>query len=204
MELRSLKPTIVIPVLIVLAIATFQIFRGTGPMDLGEARRLADKQLNFGAGSVEVVAPDGELAVAPPKVIGSAQVIACPKVSGSAGSLAGRYGAGNRTSAVAAFECLFVGKSPSGRVLYFSGYVFRSADRSAAGGGGPLLNWLKSDATRALMQANGRETRRFAAKEQLDLWADLAKDDIYVPADKSHPSPVEKAMKRHRERLESN
>lgn len=50
---------------IVLAIAAFQMFRGTGPMDLDQAMRLAKYKLGAGTGSVETIAPDGGKAVAP-------------------------------------------------------------------------------------------------------------------------------------------
>lgn len=192
-------------VAIVLAIAAFQMFRGTGPMDLDQAMRLAKYKLGAGTDSVETIAPDGRKAVAPSKVLNAVRVIGCPKIGGRAGSLAGSYGQGSRTHATAAFECLFEGKSRSGTVLHFAGHVWRSADPSYRGElNGHMMSFLRSDRVLALMRIHGVGTRPYAGAEQAALWDVLVGDEIYVPADKSRPSPIEKAMQTHLKRITSD
>ena len=192
-------------VAVVLAIAAFQMFRGTGPMDLGQAMRLAQYKLGAGIDSVETIAPDGEKAVAPSKVLKAVRVIGCPKIGGRAGSLAGRYGQGSRTHATAAFECLLEGKSRSGTVLHFAGHVWRSADPSYRGElNGHMMSFLRADRVLALMRTHAIGTRPYAGAEQAALRDALAGDEIYVPADKSRPSPIEKAMQNHLKRISSD
>ena len=192
-------------VAIVLAIAAFQMFRGTGPMDLGQAMRLATYKLGAGIDSVETIAPDGEKAVAPSKVLKAVRVIGCPKIGGRAGSLAGRYGQGSRTHATAAFECLFEGASRSGTVLHFAGHVWRSADPSYRGElNGHMMSFLRADRVLALMRTHAVGTRPYTGAEQAALRDALAGDEIYVPADKSRPSPIEKAMQNHLKRISSD
>lgn len=192
-------------VVVVFAIAAFQMFRGTGPMDLDLAMRLSEYKLGAGTGSVETIAPDGERAVAPAKALNTVRVVGCPKTGGTSGTLAGKYGQGNRTHATAAFECLFEGRSPSGTALFFAGHVWRSADPSYSGElGGHVMSFLRADRVKALMREHTLETRAYSGPEQTVLWDTLAADNIHVPSDKSRPSPIEKAMQNHLKRISSD
>lgn len=191
-------------VAIALIVTGYQIFRGTGAMDLNLAMQLAEYKFRPGDGSVDTIAPDGEKAVAPVKVLKVVRVVGCPKIGGSTGSVPGRYGQGSRTHATAAFECLFEGKSRSGQVLYFAGHVWRSADPSYRGEmSGHIMSFLAADRVTALMSIQNVATRSFSETERAALWDNLAGDEIYVPADKSRPSPIEKAMESHLKRIRS-
>lgn len=193
-----------VAIVAVAGIYLYRIFDGTGPMDLEYAEKLAKLQLRFDKNSVEVIAPDGEMAQAPGSTVHNVKTIACPKLASGTGSLPGRYGQGGRTYGSATFECLFAGESPSARELYFSGHIWRSADPSVQGHTkGHQFSFLRSDRTRALMRDLERKTRPYRQKEQADLWAELARDGIYVPADKTQKSPIEKAMEKHIEKLNS-
>ena len=191
-------------VAVALVVTGFQIFSGTGPMDLNLAKRLAEYHFRPGNGSVDTIAPDGGKAVAPVKALEIVRVIGCPKLGGSYGSVPGRYGQGSRTHATAAFECLFEGRSRSGTVLYFAGHVWRSADPSYRGElDGHILSFLAADRARTLMASLDVPVRPVTGAAQAALWDALAADDIYVPADKSRPSPIEKAMQNHLKRIRS-
>ena len=187
---------------VALAVTGYQMFSGTGPMDPNLAMRLVEYKFGPGDGSVDTIAPDGEKAVAPVQALEVVRVAGCPKIGGSYGSVPGRYGQGGRTHATAAFECLFEGKSRSGTVLYFAAHVWRSADPSYRGEiDGHLLSFLGADRARMLMADLDVPTRSLTRDEQMALWDALAGDDIYVPADGSRPSPIEKAMQQNTERL---
>lgn len=189
---------------ILVGIFLFQITRGTGPLDSARAARLLDTMLQTETNRVEVIAPDGELAKAPASILRNIQVIDCPKISSTTGTLPGRYGGGNRTYGAAAFECLFTGENSSGTVLYFSAYIYRSADPSVrAYNDGHLMEFLKSRETRDLMKKLRQKTHAHNQQEQKKMWAELARDDIYVPADKTQTSPLEQAMQDHIRRLSS-
>lgn len=182
----------------------YRIFDGTGPMDLAYAGKLVGLALQTEVNDIEVIAPDGEVAHAPGKTLNNVKTIACPELASGTGSLPGRYGQGGRTYGSATFECLFLGESPSARKLYFSGHVYRSADPSVQGyTKGHLFSFRRSDRTRALMRDLGRQTRPYSSQEQAELWAELATDDIYVPADKTQKSRLERAMEKHIERIGS-
>ena len=192
-------------VAIALIVVGYQMFRGTGPMDLGLAKQLVEYKFRPGNGSVDTIAPDGEKAVAPFQALEVARVVGCPKIGGSTGSVPGRYGQGSRSHATAAFECLFEGKSPSGQALYFAGHVWRSADPSYRGElNGHIMSFLRADKVRALMRGQSVATRSLSEVERAALWDSLAGDDIHVPADKSRPSPIEKAMENHLKRIQSD
>jgi len=182
----------------------YQIMRGTGPLDLAKAEQLVAQTFRTEVNRVEVIAPDGELAMALPSAFRKVRAIACPKVSSRTGTLPGRYGGQDRTYGAAAFECLFAGHSPSGTLLHFSIYVYRSADPSAGTiTDGHVLMLQRSDSTRALMTSQNMAARSFDRREKTALWDKLAREDIYVPADKTRASPLEKALQNQIKKMRS-
>ena len=191
-------------ILVALAIAGYQMTNGTGPLKLERAERLLDLALLAEVNRVEVILPDGEVARALPDAISNRLAINCNKINSSLGSIPGRYGTGGRTYGGATFECLFSGESPSGTRFHFSSYVARTGETSRKGTiGGDIMLLLRSDDTKALMRKSGFQARAHSHEEQAELWAGLARDGIYVPADKSQTSPLQKAMQGHIKRLNS-
>ncbi len=181
-----------------------RITAGTGPLENARAETLLSTALRIEPNRVEAIAPDGEPAMTLPKSLRNVHAIDCPEVASRTGTLPGRYGAGTRTYGSAAFECLFLGESPSGIPLYFSAYVYRTADPSASGNNdGHVTMMQKAGDTRVLMRRLGREARSHTKQEQAALWAELAAEDIYVPADTSQKSPLQEAMEQHKRRLQS-
>lgn len=202
MDRRSNLVLAGIAVCILGGIYLYQITKGTGPLDIAKAERLVALKFRTEVNRVKVIAPDGELARAPPSVFRNVRAVACPKLSSAMGTLPGRYGVQGRTYGAAAFECLFTGESPSGTLLYFSVYVHRSADPSVKGiTDGHAMMLQRSDRTRFLMTTLNKNTRTFGSREKVNLWDRLAREDIYVPADKTRASPLEKAMQNHIRKL---
>lgn len=193
-----------IAVCILAGIYLYQVTKGTGPLEIAKADRLVALKFRTEVNRVEVIAPDGELAKALPSVFRNIRAVACPKLSSATGTLPGRYGAQGRTYGAATFECLFTGESPSGTLLYFSVYVHRSDDPSVKGmTDGHAMMLQRSDRTRALMEKLNKNTRTLGSRDKVALWDKLARDDIYVPADKTRASPLEKAMQNHIRKLNS-
>lgn len=151
---------------VVVIVLAFQMFRGTGPMDLGTAKRLAEYKLGGEQYRLEVVTSAGEVAMAPPASLKQIAVIGCPKIGSSAGNLQGRYGQGNRTHATAAFECLFSSQVGTGKV-YFAGHVWRSADPDYRGEvQGHILTFQKQAKVRQLMSTLKVATRPLSPAER--------------------------------------
>lgn len=182
----------------------FKISRGTGPLDTARAEWLLNSKLSGQVNSIEVIAPDGELAHARPPVLEDSRAIGCPKLESHLGSLPGRYGSRGRTYGGASFQCLFAGKGAHGATLYFSSHVHRTSDPEIVyRTGGETLSFQRGDATRALMETFDRKTGQLSGQAQLDLWAELAADDVYVPADKRQKSPTQKGMETFLKRIRS-
>ena len=178
-------------------------FRGTGPLETAQADRLLARKLSFSAAEdVYAIAPDGEFVQATTREISDYRAITCPKLVSSMGSLPGRYGTGGKTYGGAVFECLLKGRTRSGIELFTSVYVHRSADPAQKGlYEGHHFSFQREAKTRALMRQVKQATRRYEQAEQRRLWARLAEDGVYVPADKTQKSPIEKAMDLHIKRL---
>lgn len=202
LHMRAKSLVGIVLVLSALIIAGYQITKGTGPLPLARAEHLLKILLLSETTRVEVILPDGEVGRAKPDTILNSVALDCLKISSTLGSVPGRFGAGERIYGGATFECLFLGKSPSGTSLYFSSYVARSGDSSRSGTiGGDIMVLLKSGPTESLMRKNGLHSKVYSPQEQAELWAGLARDGIYVPADKNQTSPLQKAMQGHIERL---
>ncbi|MCK7615704.1 hypothetical protein [Roseibium sediminicola] len=178
-------------------------FRGTGPLETARAESLLAKKLQYsGTEDVYAIAPDGEFVQATTGEIKDYRAIGCPKLGSDMGTLPGRYGTGGRTYGVATFVCLLKGKTRSGIELFTSMHVYRSADPARKGlYDGHLFSFQREAETRALMQQLKQATRHYEKSEQSILWAILAADGIYVPADKTQKSPIEKAVDLHLKRL---
>lgn len=191
--------------LVSIAIGYFLVhmFRGTGPLETIEADRLLARKLQFSpAEDVYAIAPDGAFVQASTREINDYRAIACPKLGSDLGSLPGRYGTGGKTYGVAVFECLLKGRTRSGIELLTSIYVHRSADPAQKGlYDGHHFSFQREAKTRALMRQLKQTTRHHEKAEQTALWTSLADDGVYVPADKTQKSPIEKAMDLHMKRL---
>lgn len=181
----------------------FHSFRGTGPLETVRAESLLAKKLRYSnAEDVYAIAPDGEFVQATTREIKGYRAIDCPKLDSAMGTVPGRYGTGGKTYGVATFECLLIGKTRSGIELFTSIHVYRSADPARKGlYDGHLFSFQREAKTRALMRQLKQATRRYEKSEQSTLWATLAADGIYVPADKTQKSPIEKAVDLHLKRL---
>ena len=189
---------------IALAVYYFRVTSGTGPLELSTARGLVERHLPVAREHVEVVIPDGELAQAPADTLSGLNPIACPELGSSLGTLPGRYGMGERTYGSAAFACLFTASSASGVQLHFSVHVHRSADPSVRShNDGHTVSLQRATGTRALMAQFERATDSQGPQKQAALWKTLAADGIYVPADKSQKSPLQKALEAHSRRISS-
>jgi len=191
-----------IALLIVGAILLSRVIDTRGPLDPLRAEGILDGLLRAETvrtgryARVDVVTPDGEKAEAPVVVLHDAKAVGCPKASGSIGSVPGRSGGGSRTYAQSAFKCLFKIEGPAGLRFFLSAYVLRSTDPSLQYYNGGHNSLLLGDAiTRELMQTLGKETRVYGREEQAALWAELARHDIYVAADKSQVSPFQREMR---------
>ncbi|MHA7777825.1 hypothetical protein [Roseibium sp. M-1] len=200
----SRKVFVVMAVCLAVAIYTFQVTRGTGPISTADAEELLVRTLPFERERIETIAPDGEIAKAPPSVLQKVRALDCPKLSSTWGSTPGRYGSGARTYGGARFRCLFTGETPSGTLLYFSAHVTQTSDPAETDlNNGRRLYFEEALETRTMMREMAKETRPHSKAQQAALWAELANDDIYVPADKTRKSPLQKTMDKHFNKLMS-
>ena len=197
---KSYKPLVVIAVCLSLGYYLFLVTRGTGPMPPLSAERLLEQTLrDKQERTFDAVAPDGEKVEVSVSLLGRINAIDCPRLSthyGRAGKFREPLYGG------ASFPCLFRSESRSGAELHFSATVRRTADPDQQGlHDGETLSLQSAAETLELMRQLGNQTRRFSTEEQAELWARLADDDIYVPADKSRKSPTQKAFEKHMQRL---
>jgi hypothetical protein len=202
MSIKSGNILVAIAAIVLVGFYLIRITAGTGPLENAYAENLVAKTLKSETNRVEVIAPDGEVAHAPPSALQNVKAVDCPKLDSSIGSTPGRWGVGSRTYGGATFNCLFTADNSTGNRLFFSAYVHRTADpsvRSDTDGHSMVL--LKSPETRQLMRDEQLQTRVFGEQEQAALWAELAGDDIYVPADKTQTSPMKKALDTHLNKL---
>eukprot|EP00903_Cladosiphon_okamuranus_P001826 g1824.t1 len=193
--------------LVSVAIGYFLIhsLRGTGPLETTQVEGLLEKKLAYEqVEDVYAIAPDGEFVQATTREIKDYRAIGCPKLGSDMGTVPGRYGTGGKTYGSAAFECLLKGKTRSGIEVFTSIHVYRSADPARKGlYDGHLFSFQREADTRALMRHFKQATRRYEKAEQTVLWTSLADDGVYVPADKTRKSPIEKAMDKHLQRLQA-
>jgi hypothetical protein len=194
----------IIAVCLALAIYIYQVTRGTGSLSTADAEQLLVRTFPVERERIETIAPDGEVAQAPASVLHNVRALGCPKLFSNLGSTPGKYGTGARTYGNARFHCLFTAETPSGTLLYLSALVTQTSDPAQKGlNNGRRLFFQRAPETRALMRQMEKKTHALAPAEQTDLWAQLAEEDIYVPADKTRKSPLQKAMDNHFRRLRS-
>ena len=193
--------------LLVLLVGAFYYWRtaAPGPLDLSDAERLAEASLRVEAVNAErvgAIAPDGEEARLPIDQIENLRALACPKVASRSGSLPGRYGALDRTYGSAAYECLLQADGPADISFHLAIYVYRSDDPSMpADSDGFATQLLMPRHVLEVMREQGQTVQAYSSEEQAALWATLAEHDVYVPADKTQKSPLQKAMDAHKKRI---
>lgn len=134
-------------------LGAINMFSGTGPIDLAQARTLTEAKLRFEKYRLEAIVSDGTAVLAPGAALTPFEIVDCPQVGSRRGTGSGRHGQLKPSHAAASFDCLYARQMSGGVKVYFAAYIYRSAAPGYRGdGGGHILTFRKHGGVRKVIE----------------------------------------------------